>query len=90
MFAGVFRMHLKCPECDLPYFPEPGYYLGAIYFSYALSLLVGAPVAVGLLMAGVAYWPCIAATGGVFALLWLPIYQYSRVLWLHFDNALTG
>jgi uncharacterized protein (DUF983 family) len=90
IFAGVFRMHRRCPECDLGYFPEPGYYLGAIYFSYALSLLIGAPLAVGLLMAGFSYWQSITLTGAVFVFLWLPIFQYSRVLWLHFDNALSG
>ena len=27
-------MHQRCPKCDLNYFPEPGYYYGAMFISY--------------------------------------------------------
>jgi uncharacterized protein (DUF983 family) len=29
-----FDMHERCPVCDLNYFPEPGYYYGAMFISY--------------------------------------------------------
>lgn len=29
-----FDMHKRCPKCNLNYFPEPGYYYGAMFISY--------------------------------------------------------
>lgn len=29
------QMHKNCPHCGLPYVPEPGFYQGALYMSYA-------------------------------------------------------
>jgi len=29
------EMHKTCPHCSLPYIPEPGFYQGALYMSYA-------------------------------------------------------
>jgi uncharacterized protein (DUF983 family) len=40
LFRGVFRMLLKCPECGLSYFPEQGYYLGAMIINYAATTAV--------------------------------------------------
>lgn len=37
LFRGVFRMLLVCPECGLSYFPEQGYYLGAMIINYAVT-----------------------------------------------------
>ena len=37
LFRGVFRMFQRCPECDLSYFPEQGYYLGAMIINYAAT-----------------------------------------------------
>ena len=37
LFRGVFRMLLHCPECGLSYFPEQGYYLGAMIINYAAT-----------------------------------------------------
>jgi uncharacterized protein (DUF983 family) len=37
LFRGVFRMFLRCPECGLSYFPEQGYYLGAMIINYILT-----------------------------------------------------
>ena len=33
-FVRSFDMHKRCPKCDLNYFPEPGYYYGAMFISY--------------------------------------------------------
>jgi len=37
LFRGVFRMLSRCPECGLSYFPEQGYYLGAMIINYAAT-----------------------------------------------------
>jgi uncharacterized protein (DUF983 family) len=40
LFRGVFRMLSRCPECGLSYFPEQGYYLGAMIINYAATTAV--------------------------------------------------
>jgi uncharacterized protein (DUF983 family) len=40
LFRGVFRMFSRCPECGLSYFPEQGYYLGAMIINYAATTAV--------------------------------------------------
>ena len=40
LFRGVFRMLPRCPECGLSYFPEQGYYVGAMIIDYAITTAV--------------------------------------------------
>lgn len=79
-------MHRTCPACGLEFLREPGYFLGAMYFSYALGVAAVAPLAVWGLVAG---WP-LATTGWACTALLAAVspwvFQYSRVLWLWFDQ----
>jgi uncharacterized protein (DUF983 family) len=40
LFRGVFRMYSKCSECGLSYFPEQGYYLGAMIINYGATTAI--------------------------------------------------
>jgi uncharacterized protein (DUF983 family) len=40
LFRGVFRMLPRCPECGLSYFPEQGYYVGAMIINYVTTTAV--------------------------------------------------
>jgi uncharacterized protein (DUF983 family) len=40
LFRGVFRMLNRCPECGLSYFPEQGYYVGAMIINYVATTAV--------------------------------------------------
>ena len=37
-------MNDPCPVCGLVFEREPGYFLGAMYFSYALAVFIIAPL----------------------------------------------
>jgi uncharacterized protein (DUF983 family) len=37
LFRGIFRMLQCCPVCGLSYFPEQGYYVGAMIINYAVT-----------------------------------------------------
>jgi uncharacterized protein (DUF983 family) len=37
LFRGVFRMLQRCPVCGLSYFPEQGYYVGAMIINYGVT-----------------------------------------------------
>jgi uncharacterized protein (DUF983 family) len=40
LFRGIFRMLSRCPECGLSYFPEQGYYVGAMIINYVATTAV--------------------------------------------------
>ena len=89
LFPALLLMNENCPECALDFDRgDPGYFTGAMYFSYALAIplialvtLVVYLVAPGwslfrlVLLATIACLPLIP---------W--IWQYSRVLWVYFDQ----
>lgn len=89
VFANLLlKMHSVCPVCGLRFEREPGYFLGAMYFSYALAI---PPLTVLTLLQK---WrnpersmaSCIIVATVVFLPLVVPIVRYSRVMWLYFDR----
>lgn len=36
--GGTLKMHRQCPACGQDFMPEPGFYFGAMYFSYAINV----------------------------------------------------
>jgi uncharacterized protein (DUF983 family) len=86
VFRSMFRMHTHCPDCDLVFEREPGYFLGAMYISYALALLVVAPVYLVLTLLDVDFATVIAALVIQLSVLSPLLFQYSRIVWLHIDQ----
>jgi uncharacterized protein (DUF983 family) len=84
-------MHEACSACGLDYEPDPGYFVGAMYASYAFGVFTVIPVAMALVLffeASIALTLVIAA---IQTLVMAPfVYRASRVLWLHIDQAMTG
>jgi uncharacterized protein (DUF983 family) len=39
LFTGWLKPRLACPVCRLTYYPESGYYVGAMYLNYIASTL---------------------------------------------------
>ena len=87
MFLGWVRMYPACPICRYVFEREPGYFVGAMYVSYALAV----PTLV--LVAVLAHWLWPGLSGltilGAALPLFLPltpiIFRYSRVIWAHLD-----
>lgn len=84
-------MHESCAICGLRYEREQGYFVGAIYINYAVTVAVAAGTvllldnAIGLslvqqLLLGVA----------LAALVPLVFFRYSRSLWLSVDYLVTA
>ena len=90
LFAGWFRMHERCSGCGLRFEREAGYFTGAMYVNYVLAVPVMAALA-GIVHLLAPAWS-FEATVGAAALLFLPlvpaIFRYSRILWIHFDQAI--
>ncbi|MFK7933730.1 MAG: DUF983 domain-containing protein [Saprospiraceae bacterium] len=78
------NMHERCPDCDLNFEPEPGFYFGALIISYGLSswmLLV--PTLVLVLIYDWSVNAGMAFAIGLAALTYLTILRVSRSLYLH-------
>ena len=82
-------MRRVCPVCGLQFEREPGYFMGAMYFSYGLGLVSAVPTCLYLFRLGVSDGLVIAAALLQLTLLSPLIFRYSRVLWLHLDQLIS-
>jgi hypothetical protein len=88
VFEGTFAMRRTCPRCGLSFHREAGYYLGAMYFSYAIACsFIGAlTIALVLLLPGHDDRLLAVLASAVF-LPFVPLtFRWSRVIWMHFDQ----
>jgi Protein of unknown function (DUF983) len=77
-------MRLRCPKCNLNYYPEPGYYYGSMFISYIWSgwfclffvaffhwyLGLSQTIAFGMLI-------------GFMAINFVYIFRISRLMWIN-------
>jgi uncharacterized protein (DUF983 family) len=89
IFRGFPRMHERCPVCDLKFEREQGYFLGAMYISYGIALvMIGA---IAALLWSTTRWPITTVTLWaivVFLPAALPTTLLARVLWIYLDQSL--
>jgi uncharacterized protein (DUF983 family) len=88
IYQRGMRMNVRCPVCDLPLEREPGYFMGALYISYALAsaiLGLGAFIVYLLFPAWDIGW-IIAIVALGFVPLVPAVTRYSRIVWIHFDR----
>ncbi len=80
-----YHMHQKCPNCSQELEPEPGFYTGAMYVSYAFQIIVIAVFVVVSLILGVegSYWWYVGWIAGLSIVLLPLIYRLSRSVWAH-------
>lgn len=84
-FSRFSKMNTHCPQCALRFEVEPGFFIGAMYVSYAMSITVF--LVVGFLVYQIFdnpdfYYYIIAIP--IMVLILLPfMYRYSRILFLH-------
>lgn len=83
--AGFHRMKNKCEKCGEDFQREVGFYYGAMYVSYALTVAYGLIVyAITNLLLNFSIWQFIL-TFSVLQVILLPLlYRYSRMIWLNF------
>jgi len=83
-------MHPRCPVCNLDFEPEPGYFTGAMYISYALAV----PIVAGLTVLVYRFVPdlpplrAVLLAGGLFVPVVPLVFRASRVLWIHLDRTI--
>ena len=90
LFRGWFAMHTTCAVCDLRFERAPGYWIGAIYVNYGVTVTIA--VAGYFLL-----WRLADLSTAVQLALWVPFvsafplwfFRYSRGLWLGLEWALN-
>jgi len=86
VFRSLLTMHETCPECGLKFAREPGFFLGAMYFSYGLGILISLPICAAMFFHDYSPWAIFGVVILQLALLSPLLLRYSRVAWLHFDQ----
>jgi uncharacterized protein (DUF983 family) len=87
IYRTLFTMHEHCAVCRLKFQREQGYFLGALYVYYGLSL----PIFLSLVF-WVSTWRSWSEYFIVFPalLLYAPFipftYRTARIIWIHFDR----
>jgi len=87
IFRGALAMNPSCPACGALFDKEPGYFVGAMYFSYFLAVPAYAVLALISLRLLAHRSELLAYAVALLAFLPLSplIFRASRVLWLYFD-----
>lgn len=88
MFHGALAMNDPCPVCGLLFRREEGSFLGAMYFSYLIGVVILVPLFY-LASALLPEWDGVAIAGLVlvpYVFLVPMVFRYSRVLWVYLDH----
>lgn len=86
------EMHTACACCGQPFEPEPGFYYGAMYVSYAFStaIFIGIWVILGLFVEEISMLMMTVALV-IAVVAFLPIsYRLSRMVWINFFVSYQG
>lgn len=85
--SSMGKMHAYCPLCTQSFCPEPGFYFGAAYVSYALmvALLTGFGILYYLFFGEIGdHMLRLLSLALLFSILISPfVFRYSRILYLY-------
>lgn len=82
-------MRERCPICRLKFEREQGYFLGAMYVSYGIALLIITLFAGGLwMLTGWRLEKLVLVALVPFVPLTPTISRFSRILWIYLDQSL--
>jgi uncharacterized protein (DUF983 family) len=78
-------MHHKCPVCAQDYEIEPGFYYGAMYISYGITVVIGliVMVAANLLLDDPEVWVYLVLLMATLIILSPISFRYSRLMMLY-------
>ncbi len=79
------RMYTHCPSCRLRFEVEPGFFIGAMYVSYVMSLGIffSVSAAIYLTFDNPEFYYYVIGIPSVVLILLPVMFRYSRVIFLH-------
>jgi uncharacterized protein (DUF983 family) len=91
IFASRWKMNPSCPTCGHVFERGPGYFTGAMYFSYGMGIPIIAATILFLKYVVRSTWPLhylllVAWVGFLPLVPW--VWRASRILFIHFDRYL--
>ena len=83
--SKFIKTHKNCPHCNLMYEREPGFFFGAMYVSYALTMAIflGSTFFLYFFFGDPSTLTYIFTVVGAVLLLTPVVFRYSRTLYLH-------
>lgn len=91
LFDGWFAMPAHCAVCDFRYEREQGYFVGAIYVNFAMTVLVGlVPVVAADIAWGLTIGQQLAIALPLMVIVPVMAFRWSRSLWLTVDYVVTS
>jgi len=85
-YTRFSAMHDSCPCCKQAYEPEPGFYYGAMYVSYAITTAITISILAALyvLLDEITLAWFLGALVGALLLFFPFIFRMSRAIWINF------
>ena len=81
----LFEMYERCPVCGQRYQPEPGFWFGSMYVSYAVNVALWVTLFVAIYTFVSLYWVYFLIIGALSNLVLVPvIFRLSRSIWMNF------
>ncbi len=78
------KMHEHCPVCDESYVRETGFYIGAMYASYGLTVVYGLALFIAMVVLFKADILVFLISFCISLIMLLPwIYRKSRLIWIN-------
>jgi uncharacterized protein (DUF983 family) len=83
------EMHKECPLCGAGFEPEPGFYFGSMFITYAFNVILVVLVGVGIYYFGrLPEWVFLLIVVALAAGTMPFSFRMSRVLWLYWFGGL--
>ncbi|HLU93441.1 MAG TPA: DUF983 domain-containing protein [Membranihabitans sp.] len=82
--SNAFSMPSHCPHCNQNFYPEPGFYYGAMFIAYAISAWLF--FVIGLVMAfgfGIEFNKILIVILIVAAISFIYFFRLARSIWIH-------
>ena len=89
IFKSTWDIHERCSTCQLVFEREPGYFTGAMYLSYGMSILVVFPIWLMLLFWEFTLITIVVTIIAILLILTPFLFRYSRIVWMHIDQAIS-
>lgn len=84
VYTRMLDMEEECSHCKLDFDLEPGFWLGALWTSYPIVVLIELPFLITALMVdGLAMWLSFIGLVVAFLITWPVMLRLGRSLWIH-------
>ena len=91
LFQTYFKMFTHCPQCNLKFERESGYFIGAMYLNYGATVLIAFPSYFLIeTFTPIPFFFNLSIWGLFSAIFPVLFYRYSKSIWLNFDYTLSA